>query len=47
MPTSFTAQNGLTIHQNTKITTTGCPSTKPNTPKTSKHKKNNKHPKKK
>jgi len=24
-PTTFTAQNGLTLHQNTPITTTGCP----------------------
>jgi hypothetical protein len=30
MPTAFTAQNGLEIHQTTKITTTGCP--KPLTP---------------
>ena len=28
MPTAFTAQNGLTIHQNTPITTTGCTKTK-------------------
>lgn len=28
MPTSFTAHNGAVIHQTTKITTTGCPSTK-------------------
>jgi hypothetical protein len=25
MPTAFVAQNGATIHQNTKITATGCP----------------------
>jgi hypothetical protein len=25
MPTEFAAQNGLTIHQRTKITVTGCP----------------------
>lgn len=41
MPTSFTAQNGLTIHQNTKITTTGCP--KHATKTGGKHKKSNKH----
>jgi hypothetical protein len=28
MPTAFTAQNGATIHQTTKITTTNCPKTK-------------------
>jgi hypothetical protein len=28
MPTAFTAQNGLAIHQNTKITVTGCPKAK-------------------
>jgi hypothetical protein len=28
MPTEFVAQNGLTIHQTTKITTTGCPKAK-------------------
>jgi hypothetical protein len=29
MPTAFTAQNGLVIHQTTPITTTGCPKHKP------------------
>jgi hypothetical protein len=33
MPTSFTAQNGMVIHQNTPINTTGCPKHK-----TKKHK---------
>lgn len=33
MPTAFVAQNGLTIHQTTKITATGCHATK----KTKKH----------
>jgi hypothetical protein len=28
MPTAFTGQNGATIHESTKITTTGCPKTK-------------------
>jgi hypothetical protein len=28
MPTSFTAQNGATIHSNTKIGVTGCPLTR-------------------
>ncbi len=28
MPTTFTAQNGATIHQNTPITVTGCPPTR-------------------
>jgi hypothetical protein len=28
MPTAFVAQNGAEIHQNTKITVTGCPKTK-------------------
>jgi hypothetical protein len=37
MPTSFTAQNGTTLHQNTKITVTGCPQTK-KTNKTNKKK---------
>jgi hypothetical protein len=44
MPTLFTAQNGLEIHQNTKIGVTGCPKThkakkakKANRPKASKH----------
>ena len=43
-PTAFTAQNGLTIHQNTKITVTGCK--KPKKP-TKKHKKAKKGAKKK
>jgi hypothetical protein len=34
MPTAFTAQNGATIHQSTKITVTGCPKGK----KAKKHK---------
>jgi hypothetical protein len=29
MPTSFTAQNGIEIHESTKITVTGCPKIKP------------------
>lgn len=33
MPTNFTAQNGLTIKQNTPITTTNCPQTKNKTKK--------------
>jgi hypothetical protein len=33
MPTMFTAQNGTTIKQNTPITITGCPKTKPKTKK--------------
>jgi hypothetical protein len=42
MPTEFHAQNGLTIHQNTKITTTHCP--KHTTHKqTKKHKHTTKH----
>jgi len=36
MPTAFTAQNGATIHQTTKITITNCPKTKTKT--TNKHK---------
>jgi uncharacterized repeat protein (TIGR01451 family) len=28
MPTAFTAQNGMVIHQNTKISVTGCPKAK-------------------
>jgi hypothetical protein len=28
MPTAFTAQNGLQIHQTTKISVTGCPKPK-------------------
>jgi hypothetical protein len=38
IPTAFTAQNGKTIHQSTKITVTGCP-----TPKTTKTNKPPKH----
>jgi hypothetical protein len=36
MPTAFTAQNGMTIHQSTPISVTGCHKTKPK-PKRSKH----------
>jgi hypothetical protein len=36
MPTAFTAQNGLVIHQSTKIAVTGCPKRKSKT-KTKKH----------
>jgi hypothetical protein len=43
MPTTFTAQNGLTIHQSTKITVTGCPKAKKATTK----RKATKHHKKK
>jgi hypothetical protein len=39
MPTLFTAQNGLEIHQTTKITVTGCPKHKASKPK---HKKKHK-----
>jgi hypothetical protein len=43
MPTAFDAQNGASVHQNTKITVTGCPKTK----KHAKGKKAGKHGKKK
>jgi hypothetical protein len=38
MPTAFLAQNGIVIHESTKITTTGCPKAK----KAKKHKKGTK-----
>lgn len=43
MPTTFTAQDGTEIHQNTSITPTGCPRHKPHHKhKTHKHKKHRK-----
>jgi hypothetical protein len=44
MPTEFVAQNGIEIHESTKITTTGCPKTKK--AKTHKKKKNKSQAKK-
>jgi hypothetical protein len=38
MPTAFTGQNGATIHESTKITTTGCPKAKKAKTKTKKKK---------
>jgi hypothetical protein len=38
MPTAFTAQNGITKHQTTKIAVTGCPKTKKPSNKHRKHK---------
>ncbi|HXB65141.1 MAG TPA: hypothetical protein VNV42_09740 [Solirubrobacteraceae bacterium] len=37
MPTEFVAQNGATIHQNTKIAVTGCPKGKPKAKHKEKH----------
>jgi hypothetical protein len=39
MPTTFVAQNGMTIHQSTPITVTGCPHKAKKAKKTSKHRK--------
>jgi hypothetical protein len=39
MPTAFVAQNGLEIHQSTKISVTGCPKAKKTTKKGKHHKK--------
>ncbi len=48
MPTAFLAQNGLEIHQSTKISTTGCPKHKTkHTKNTTKHKKAQQHNNKK
>jgi len=48
MPTTFTAQNALTIHQNTKITVTNCNKHHKHTKKKAdKHNKNKQHHKKK
>ncbi len=47
MPTAFTAQNGVEIHQSTKIGVTGCPKVKKKGKKSSKHHKGKTHGKKK
>ncbi len=47
MPTAFTAQNGIEIHQSTKIGVTGCPKIKKKGKKSSKHHKGKTHGKKK
>ena len=44
MPTSFVAQNGARLKQNTKIAVTGCP---PNRPKAARHERKKNHRKKK
>jgi len=43
MPTAFTAQNGTTIHQNTKITITHCPKHHKHKTRHNKHKHKGKH----
>jgi hypothetical protein len=42
MPTAFTAQNGMVIHQSTSVTATGCPRHKAAKHKAAKHKKSRK-----
>jgi hypothetical protein len=42
MPTAFTAQNGMVIHQSTPIAVTGCPKKKTKHAKTSQHDKHRK-----
>ena len=47
MPTAFTAQNGMEIHESTKISVTSCPKVKKKGKKVSKHRKGKTHGKKK